>query len=166
MLICWIPWNPRSCLVQHLSVFKCLCVCVPVLKYIHIRCVYIYIYIHIHIHIYHILSSLVLLSLLVLLLYIYIIFIYVYLHAHILKHEKNMNPSSSCWFSGVQASSPAPAVSFLRLNDGQGASDQQRRPGIRWTQRQPRQNVVPLLSRSHEVGPGLQLGEHNSNNYT
>ena len=134
-------------------------------------CIYIYIYVCVCVYIYtcvYIYIYIIIISIIVTIsaVTIYIYNMYVYLYAHILKHEKNMNPSSSCWFSGVQASNPAPAVSFLRLNDGQGASDQQRRPGIRWTQRQPRQNVVPLLSRSHEVGPGLQLGEHNSNNYT
>ena len=67
------------------------------------------------------------------------------------KHETKTGPLI---FMSLPATNhlPAPAVSFLRLNDGQGASDQQRGPGIRWTQRQLRQNIVPLLQESF-LGP-------------
>lgn len=38
-----------------------------------------------------------------------------------------------------------PLVGFLGLDDRQGAGDEQRGPGVRGTQRQARENVIPLL---------------------
>ena len=53
-----------------------------------------------------------------------------------------------------------PVVSFLRLDDRQGAREQQGGPRIRWAQRQARQDAVPLLSIQYTTGPHRDGGRN------